>query len=219
MGALLLRRAPPPAVYLAGGTSDWRDHVRKRWVGSVDVTLLDPFTDSDQRTLAAFTLDDLALVERATCVLAYHDYHVYGGLALECGYAAALDRMIVYVCKQPRLDSMIAGVSKGVFTELDPALDFIERKLELKPRLTRDEPVVELERVSSVGHPHGTEELGKDAMTGQVEDAEAQIPEECCHSANVIHSHAYAVGGAGEMKCCHRHEGSRAPRPMGWHNE
>ena len=211
MGTLLLMREQPPAVYLAGGTSDWRDHVRERWADT-DVILLDPFIDSDQRTLAAFTLDDLALIERSRCVLAYHDYHVYGGLALECGYAAALDRMVVYVCKQPRLDSMIAAVSKAVFTELDPALDFIVRKLELKQR-----PGARVERVLSVGHPPQTEELA--------EDAEEQIPDECCHGAvlpwpyNMIHSHDYVVGGKGEMKCCHGHEGSRAPRPMGWHNE
>lgn len=155
---LLLKRESPPAVYLAGGTSNWRDRVKERWADT-SVVLLDPFIDSDQRTLAAFTLDDLALIERSRCVLAYHDYHVFDGLALECGYAAALDRMVVYVCRQPRVSSMIAAVSKAVFTELDPALEFIERKLELRPRVRdpRDSP-------------HGED---SDAMTGQVEDRAA----------------------------------------------
>lgn len=203
---LLLKRRSPPVVYLAGGTSDWRDHVRERWADT-DVVLLDPFMLSDQQSLATFTLDDLALIDRSRCVLAYHDYHVYGGLAVEVGYAAARERMVVYVCKQPRLDLMIAALSKGVFTELDPALEFIERKLELRPC------VKDPRDLWGPGH-HG-EESG--AMTGFMdvegffldeleEDVEVgQVLEECCHGIDAKHSHDYVVGGPGEMRCCHKH--------------
>lgn len=116
-----------PAVYLAGGISDWREKIKARWRGFI--TPLDPFTDSKQLSLAQFTVDDLALIDRSVAVLAYHDYHVFDGLALEAGYAFAKDKLVVYVCTEPRLSSMICGVAKGVFTDLDAGVEFLERKI------------------------------------------------------------------------------------------
>lgn len=113
-------------IYLAGCKGDWRELAEKRWAKREDVFPIDPFKE-DQSCISEFTQSDLEDLARSDFVLAYHAYHVFDGLALECGFAHALNIPIVYVCAQPRVSSMIAGVSKAVFTELEPALEYMDR--------------------------------------------------------------------------------------------
>ena len=115
-------------IYLAGCKGDWRDHATARWAERKDVFPIDPFKEN-QLCISEFTQNDLEDVARSSIVLAYHGYHVFDGLALECGYAYALGIPIIYVCTQPRVSSMIAGVSKAVFTDLEAALDYVDRLL------------------------------------------------------------------------------------------
>jgi nucleoside 2-deoxyribosyltransferase len=113
-------------VYLAGGISrGWRDELKERWSSH---ELVDPFRDLPQGTVAEFTRGDLQAVRECDLVFGVHDYHVYGGLALEFGFAHALLKPIIYVCLQPRVDSMMAGVSTAVFTEVEAATAWAERK-------------------------------------------------------------------------------------------
>lgn len=116
-------------IYLAGCKGDWRDRAAERWAGREDIFPIDPFMEN-QACIAEFTTNDLEDITRSDLVLAYHGYHVFDGLALECGYAYALNIPIVYVCRQPRISSMIAGVSEAVFTDLEAALDYVERMIE-----------------------------------------------------------------------------------------
>ena len=112
-------------LYLAGGRdSGWRDALRTRWVGRAEV--IDPFKDCPQDYIYQFTHADLQAVAECDLLLGYCTYHRYTGLALEFGYAAALGKPIIYVPALPRVDSMMAGVSTAVFTDLDAATEFIE---------------------------------------------------------------------------------------------
>lgn len=122
-------------IYLAGCKGDWRGRVEERWAGREDIFPIDPFKEG-QACIFEFTQDDLEDVSRSNYLLAFHGYHVFDGLAVECGYAYALNIPIVYVCTQPRISSMIAGISKAVFTELEPALDYLERMMENEQVIT-----------------------------------------------------------------------------------
>jgi nucleoside 2-deoxyribosyltransferase len=117
-----------PTIYLAGCKGPWRDELYRRWHTKGLAHVLDPFTDSRQNAIADFTTDDLLAIKRATLILAFHGYHVFDGLAVECGYAYALDKPIIYVCEEPRASSMICGLAKAVFTQLEAALTFIEER-------------------------------------------------------------------------------------------
>lgn len=119
----------PKTVYLGGGLNlnGWRETAKERL--EAKAICIDPFADSRQGAIAQFVEDDLHFVGESDIVLAYHDYHAFDGLAAECGYAYAKGIPIVYVCLQPRVSSFIAGMAKAVFTELDPALEYIEKRL------------------------------------------------------------------------------------------
>lgn len=114
-------------IYLAGGKSDWRDKLSKKWE-KLGVECIDPFKDSRQNAIAEFTLDDLEAVKGADLVFAYCDYHVYNGMSLEFGYAYALGIPIIYTTSLPRIDSMMVGVAKAAFTDLDAAIKFVEER-------------------------------------------------------------------------------------------
>lgn len=116
-------------VYLAGGrSSDWRTQLEARWQGLA--VCFDPFRDSAQGSVAEFTGDDLAAVRSADLVFGNLDYPVaYTGLALEFGYAHALRIPVIYLHSAgPRVDSMMAGVAAGIFTDLEAAAEFAERR-------------------------------------------------------------------------------------------
>lgn len=135
--AMTKPREKLPMIYLAGCLGDWREGVIGRWDACLPpvATVIDPFEESNQQSLANFVIDDLELVRTCDLLLAYHAYHVFDGLAAECGYAYAKGIPIVYVCRQPRVSSFIAGMSKAVFTKLTPALEYIEKKyLNQKPQ-------------------------------------------------------------------------------------
>jgi nucleoside 2-deoxyribosyltransferase len=109
-------------IYLAGCKGDWRETVHLELCDRA--VLFDPFRDSRQGVIGEFTADDLEAVKNCDLVIFYHAYHVFDGSALECGYAHALGKPIVYVCKEPRASSMICAVSAAVFTDLLAALEW-----------------------------------------------------------------------------------------------
>lgn len=116
-----------PRIYLAGGLdSDWRNALRERWKGRA--ILIDPFKDSVQDSVYRFTYDDLQHIREADIVFGNCAYHVFDGMALEFGFAHALNKVIVLVCSLPRVPSMMAAVSKAVFTDLEAAVEFVEKK-------------------------------------------------------------------------------------------
>lgn len=116
-------------VYLAGGKSDWRKKIIKRWE-KLGVDGYDPFERSGQGSIAEFTYFDLNAIARSDLVFAYCDYHKYTGMALEFGYAYSRNIPIIFVVGpgMPRIDSMMIGVSKVAFTDLDEAVKFVEER-------------------------------------------------------------------------------------------
>lgn len=120
-------------IYLAGGKGDWRETVydlisKSDLRGPLD--LYDPFTRGRQGAIYEFTQDDLQAVAGSDLILGYCNFERYSGMALEFGYAYAKGIPIIYVAGQPRIDSMMVGVAKAAFTDLDAAVEFvIERYL------------------------------------------------------------------------------------------
>lgn len=119
-------------IYLAGGKSDWRTTLRRRWGQKygADVSTFDPFEDSRQGALYEFTNDDLAAISGSDMVFAFCDYHKYTGMALEFGYAHALEIPIIFVVGpgMPRIDSMMVSVATAAFTDMTEARDFVEER-------------------------------------------------------------------------------------------
>lgn len=114
-------------IYLAGGKSEqWRNYLATRWLNH---DLIDPFKHSRQGAIYQFTNDDLAHIADSDLIFCNCDYHSYTGCALEFGYAHALGKKIVYVCTQPRVDSMMAAVASYVFTDFSAAVDFVEERI------------------------------------------------------------------------------------------
>lgn len=119
---------PLPGIYLAGGAyTTWRDDVAKKLDGIA--ICYDPIKMSRQHAIADFTTDDLAALRRSDFCLVVQDYVQQHGAALESGFAYALDIPIVYVCLVARVESMIAGVSRAVFTDIDAALDYMKKRM------------------------------------------------------------------------------------------
>ena len=120
-------------IYLSGGISPWRDLVKTLLGEKVDMTeviLIDPFKASRQHAISSFTLDDLNHIMNSDVVLGYLDYHIFDGMALEFGFAAGMEIPCVLVVDgQPRVPSMMAGVSKAVYLSLEPALDYIVQRI------------------------------------------------------------------------------------------
>jgi len=116
-----------PKIYLAGGLdSRWRDALRERWAGRA--IIIDPFKDSMQGSLYLFTYDDLQHIRESDIVFGHCAYHCFDGMAFEFGFAHALGKVNILACSLPRVPSMMAAVSKAVFTDWEAAADFIEER-------------------------------------------------------------------------------------------
>ena len=114
-------------VYLAGGTvTDWREAVAKAFGPRFEC--LDPMTQSRQQAIMEFTTDDLALIDGCDILFGVNDYESQHGMALEFGYAFARLKPIIYVARLPRVESMMAAVSKAVFTDTDAAVEYIKKR-------------------------------------------------------------------------------------------
>lgn len=113
-------------VYLAGGTSkEWRERLEARWTGA---EVVNPFRDSRQGAIYQFVADDLRYVHDSSLVFALCDYPQYTGTAAEFGYAHALGVPIIYTTTLPRVDSFLAAMSIAVFTDVEAAAEFAERR-------------------------------------------------------------------------------------------
>jgi nucleoside 2-deoxyribosyltransferase len=110
-------------LYLAGSRGDWREKVK----ADPRFKTFSPF--NADTNLAQFTVQDLAYVDKADTVLIYISYPVYGGACVEAGYASAKGKPVILVWKldDERVEPLLLGVSRGVYTSLDKALDFICR--------------------------------------------------------------------------------------------
>jgi len=114
-----------PRIYLAGGLdSGWREALAERWYHKA--ICIDPFKDSRQGAIYEFTGDDLACIDQCDILLGFCAWPQFDGMALEFGYAHKGGKTIIYVATLPRVSSMMAAVSKAVFTDLDEAVKFIE---------------------------------------------------------------------------------------------
>jgi len=121
-----------PQVYLGGGLdSEWRDEFTNRFCRKHPSLIeYDPFRQSRQGSIAEFTVDDLAGLEKCSLLIARVDYHRYSGLALEVGFAKArgIPVMLIWTLES-RIDPMMAGCALWVFTDTTEAFDFIEKRL------------------------------------------------------------------------------------------
>ena len=111
-------------VYLGGCKGNWRSKFRKRFP---KWKCYDPFKESRQSCLAAFTLDDLRAIERSDFVFFFINYKTFTGSCIEAGYAFASNKPIVLVfLLKGRVPPMFAAISLRVFTEFKDALDWVE---------------------------------------------------------------------------------------------
>lgn len=117
-----------PSVYLAGSMSGWRPEVAAQW-GERAITI-NPFEDTPQGSIAEFTQGDLDQIRQSSILFGVLDYpKAYTGMALEFGFARGLEIPCIYVhLNGDRVDSMMAGVSAAVFTDLNKAAEFTERR-------------------------------------------------------------------------------------------
>ncbi len=131
MPAYPTHRGPGPfKIFLSGGTSDWRDKVALRLKG-YHVDLYDPFERSDQQAIMDFTSQDLSAAADSHLVLAYHDFDPLYGLSMECTAAYVAGVPIVYVSVQKRPISMVLGIARAVFADLDEAVAFIIKRFKI----------------------------------------------------------------------------------------
>ena len=114
-------------VYLGGCQGRWRDKVKEELP---DVYCVDPFKDCNQTAIYTFVSKDLAAIEGSDACLFLINYEVYSGACVEIGYAAALGKPIILVyLLRGRVDPMMIGVSRGVYTDLEPAIEKLRRIL------------------------------------------------------------------------------------------
>ena len=117
-----------PTIYLAGGfSSGWQARAHNALRG---YELLDP-SRHGLKLPKEYTNWDLAAIRRCDTLLAYMEKGNPGGyaLALEVGYAKALDRKIVLVEEHPdvrrhRSFNMVREVADYRFDDLTDALEF-----------------------------------------------------------------------------------------------
>lgn len=136
MSAAGNREGMLPIVYLGGGRdSEWRDEFRERFGDNLGrnkkLIEYDPFLHSRQGAIYEFTNDDLTWgVRKASLMMARVDYPRYTGLALEIGYAKALEipTMLIWTIGG-RIDSMMAGCALWIFTDTNEAFNFLEDRL------------------------------------------------------------------------------------------
>jgi len=117
-------------LYLAGGMySGWQDKVKAR-LGDL-VEYFDPRTDADQRCLAALTVDDIRGATSCDLMLAYFEKDNPSGLgmAAEIGMARASGARIYLVDEHSHIHGFLAALCTRVYTDLDAALNVIERDL------------------------------------------------------------------------------------------
>lgn len=126
-------------VYLAGGfKTAWQDRVVER-LSTLGFTCCDPRVHGldDPKEYTAW---DLEGVKRSDMVMAYLDNgNPYGAnMALECGYAHALGKPVVFVSeKEPRGWSMLHALAVADEASLDDAIDRTITLLENRCRKSR----------------------------------------------------------------------------------
>ncbi len=131
MSAYPTHRGPGPfKIFLSGGTSDWRAKVALRLKG-YHVDLYDPFECSDQQAIMDFTSQDLFAAADSHLVLAYHDFDPLYGLSMECTAAYVAGVPVIYVSMQKRPISMVLGISRAVFADLEEAVTFIIKRFKI----------------------------------------------------------------------------------------
>jgi len=115
-------------IYLAGGFyADYKKFIIER-LTPPGFLLLDP-EDMPKSYPGDFVSRDFAAIDSADLVLAYLDEypHVYG-MAAEVGYAVAKNKPVIFVTSRKRVDSFLSACAKATFTDVVPALDFIEER-------------------------------------------------------------------------------------------
>lgn len=119
----------PPSIYLAGGFhSGWQQSVRGKLHGW---TVFDPSLNG-LRSAKDYTQWDLEAIKSSDIVLAYMEASNPGGyaLALEIGYASALEKPIIFVdllleSHRSKYFEMIRQVVDQTFNSLDEAVKFL----------------------------------------------------------------------------------------------
>lgn len=127
---MMAKRSPLRKIYLAGGfRSNWQAQVSVRLGGSFE--LLDP-SIHNIKDPAEYTRWDLEAVRESDIILANMEASNPGGysLALEVGFAKALDKRIFFVdqVKDPsikRYFEMVRQCSERVFPTVEEALDHL----------------------------------------------------------------------------------------------
>ena len=108
-------------VYLGGCKGDWRIRFKQ---ALPEFECYDPFKHSNQQAISTFVWQDLEAIKASDMVIFYIDYPRFTGACVEAGYAFALNKPIILVYTlRGRVDEMLLGVSKKVFTDLDSAIE------------------------------------------------------------------------------------------------
>lgn len=134
MPAYEKHRGGPFVIYLAGGTSPWREQVRQL-TADYDVSLIDPFEDSEQRACMEFVAQDLEYVRQSDVVLAYHDYDPVYGLVMEATHAFNHHVPVYYVLSEVRRPIIVVcAISRAIFTDLNMATRHILDRHEVRTK-------------------------------------------------------------------------------------
>lgn len=115
-------------LYIAGPISGWRKKVYERLKDIFDV--YDPVQHSRQGCQAEYAPDDFKAAKKADIILAYQPKDKEACLAM--GVEATLGycsnkAIVIYVDERGYLDPIMIAISKRTFSELEPALKFLER--------------------------------------------------------------------------------------------
>ena len=113
-------------VYLAGGhKSGWQNRVKQHFKG---ICFLDPSTHN-LKNPREYTAWDLALIRRADIVFAYLELSNPSGygMALEIGYAKALQKMIILVNEKTSYTDMIESMCDVVYKNLENGITYLKQ--------------------------------------------------------------------------------------------
>lgn len=112
-------------IYLAGGMrSEWRSLVKENCKQGL---YFDP-TSHHENNPDAYTLWDLAAIDGCDILFGYlaEDNPSGIGLALEIGYAKALDKTIIFVCqKDDKYFDIVKSASDVVFDSLEEGIHLL----------------------------------------------------------------------------------------------
>lgn len=116
-------------IYLGGSKGEWRKTLTDKF-GDI-FKFYNPFTDSSNNGIYAFTTDNLTAIDDCDVVLFYINYHRYGGGCVEAGYARAKGKpiLLIFDVETERIEPELIAVANIVSTNFEETVKAFEKQI------------------------------------------------------------------------------------------